>query len=70
MDVEMVFKAVEDKADLMAKMLSGLIRIDTTIPPGKMYDTDFAFPSLNQCVLSVPFHVPAPPTQYFEAIEF
>jgi len=37
MDVEMVFKAVEDKADLMAKMLSDLIRIDTTVPPGRNY---------------------------------
>ena len=37
MDVEMVFKAVEEKADLLAKMLSDIIRIDTSVPPGRNY---------------------------------
>jgi succinyl-diaminopimelate desuccinylase len=37
MDIEMVFKAVEEKADIMAEMLADIIRIDTSVPPGRNY---------------------------------
>ena len=37
MDIERVFRTVEDRAGRLAKMLSDIIRIDTTVPPGRGY---------------------------------
>lgn len=49
MDYEPLFKAAEGYADRLASMLSDLIKIDTSIPPGKNYATmvDYLEPLLD-----------------------
>src|SRR5450756_2511353 len=54
MDTEAVFKEVEGKAARMADLLKQLIRVDTSVPPGKNYGVllDVVEPLLSTAGLS------------------